>query len=152
MSQSLFITVLAALTIAAGVAFLVMLQRRRRAARTADEHARQAERAADEATRRARDASRAERNEFSGHPAFSHPGRSGFGDLSDFDADDFLAEPPPAKHRTIDDYAIPVGFDARSGSDEETDFGKICPACGARYASHHRYCEHCGDSELAALN
>lgn len=56
------------------------------------------------------------------------------------------------KRRTIDDYAIPVGFDTRSGADDEVDIGKICPACGARYASHHRFCQRCGDSELAALN
>lgn len=56
------------------------------------------------------------------------------------------------RRRTIDDYAIPVGFDSRGGADDEIDIGKICPACGARYASHHRFCQRCNDSELAALN
>jgi hypothetical protein len=56
------------------------------------------------------------------------------------------------RRRTIDDYAIPVGFDSRPGADDEPDVGKICPACGARYASHHRFCQRCNDSELAALN
>jgi hypothetical protein len=59
---------------------------------------------------------------------------------------------PSATRRTIDDYAIPVGFDSRPGPEDEVDIGKICPACGARYASHHRFCQRCGDSELAALN
>jgi ribosomal protein L40E len=61
-------------------------------------------------------------------------------------------DPAAATRRTIDDYAIPVGFDSRPNADDEVDIGKICPTCGARYASHHRFCQKCGDSELAALN
>ncbi len=108
MGQSLFITILAVLTVAVGALLVTMLVRQRRE-RLATERRLKA------AARRAREV-RAE------------------------------------KKRTIDDYAIPVGFDARTGSDEEVDIGKICPACGARYGSHHRTCQRCGDSELAALN
>lgn len=56
--------------------------------------------------------------------------------------------PPDAGRRRIDDYAIPVELD---GVDEDDDLGKICPSCGKRYRSHHRFCER-DDSELAALN
>jgi hypothetical protein len=61
-------------------------------------------------------------------------------------------EAPQEATRRIDEYAIPVSFErARDLLDDEVDIGKICPRCGARYGSHHRFCER-DNSELAALN
>ncbi len=56
--------------------------------------------------------------------------------------------PPADARRPIDDYAIAVDLD---GGDDDEDVGKICPSCGKRYRSHHRFCER-DNSELAALN
>ena len=68
--------------------------------------------------------------------------------IADEESADERATPP----RRIDEYAIPVSFErARDLLDDEVDVGKICPRCGARYGSHHRFCER-DNSELAALN
>ena len=59
----------------------------------------------------------------------------------------------PSQQRRIDDFATPTAFDEsiKKARDIDDDLGKICPRCGARYGSHHRFCEH-DNSELAALN
>ena len=58
-----------------------------------------------------------------------------------------------SRERRIDDFATPTAFDdsPKLAREVEEDIGKICPRCGARYGSHHRFCEH-DNSELAALN
>ncbi len=142
MSQSLFITILAVLPAIVGTVLVMMLLERRSKAKG--------------------DEPRRDRL----------PNGGGLGSAAHFDDpyaaltatnDDALphtqvspdgatAEPgADVRRRTIDDYAIPVGFDT-NGPDDEVDVGKICPSCGARYASHHRFCQQCNDSELAALN
>jgi hypothetical protein len=57
------------------------------------------------------------------------------------------------RRRLIDDYAAPGAFDVAPKKRPllDPDAGKICPRCGARYGSHHRFCEH-DNSELTALN
>jgi hypothetical protein len=59
----------------------------------------------------------------------------------------------PSRQRRIDDFATPTAFDdsPKKAREIDDDLGKICPRCGARYGSHHRFCEH-DNSELAALN
>lgn len=59
----------------------------------------------------------------------------------------------PGGRRRIDDFAAPIAFDdsPKVTREIDEDAGKICPRCGARYGSHHRFCEH-DNSELAALN
>ena len=58
-----------------------------------------------------------------------------------------------SSRKLVDAYAIPVAFDKppkrADAADDEP--GKICPACGSRYAYHYRVCSR-DDSELAALN
>jgi hypothetical protein len=123
-ARDVFLILLAVLTAGAGAVLLIMLVRRRRAARLLAARAAAAQHNL-VAEAAARAAARARPVE--------------------------LAADAGAR-RTIDDYAIPVGFDSRPGLEDEVDIGKICPVCGARYASHHRFCQRCGDSELAALN
>ncbi len=62
--------------------------------------------------------------------------------------------PKTNKHsrERVDAYAIPVAYDGVSPQAEADDeVGKICPACGSRYAYHRRVCSR-DDSELATLN
>ena len=63
------------------------------------------------------------------------------------------AAQPVRGRRAIDDFASLAAFEESPSkpADVEDDAGKICPRCGARYGSHHRFCEH-DNSELAALN
>jgi hypothetical protein len=56
-----------------------------------------------------------------------------------------------SSRRLVDAYAIPVAYDKPPKRVEEREPGKICPACGSRYAYHYRVCSR-DDSELATLN
>ena len=130
MSQSVFLVALAMLTALSGLALLWMLIQRRHL-----REERHGERPRDE-----RPASE------------SRAGDVELRELEDLDDADLHDEGGERPRRLIDDYAIPTAFDdAADLRDEEPDVGKICPRCGARYGSHHRFCER-DNSELAALN
>lgn len=63
-----------------------------------------------------------------------------------------VPKPRSNTRELVDAYAIPVAYDGppkRKEVDDEP--GKICPACGSRYAYHLRVCSR-DDSELATLN
>jgi hypothetical protein len=134
MARDPFLIVLALLTVATGIALLVMVARRRKGAtglRPSPPHD--------------RDDSQAPAMSLIPDAPQEDDGGDGVTASTTSEAKD--------RRRLIDDYAIPASFD-RSGDnplDDEPDIGKICPRCGARYGSHHRFCER-DNSELAALN